>query len=88
MARKEFLRKVGDEEDIELDAVDYDVKTLYIKGDAQWTGTYGMSGRFEGWFSDDEAHIPIVAKMSLYVGAATIELVSWKRGNWQPPRAD
>lgn len=70
----------------EIDAVDYPVKTVYINGDANWTGVYGLSGRFEGWFSDDDARIPILAKMKVYVGAATLELTSWKRGSWAPPR--
>jgi hypothetical protein len=70
----------------EIDAVDYPVRTVYFNGDANWTGIYGLTGRFEGWFSDDEARIPIKAKMKLYVGSATIELMSWKRGSWQPPR--
>lgn len=70
----------------EIDAVDYPIRTVYFNGDANWTGIYGLTGRFEGWFSDDEARIPIKAKMKLYVGSATIELMSWKRGSWQPPR--
>jgi hypothetical protein len=70
----------------EIDALDYPVRTVYFNGDANWTGIYGLTGRFEGWFSDDEARVPIKAKMKLYVGSATIELMSWKRGSWQPPR--
>ncbi len=70
----------------EIDAVDYPVRTVYFNGDANWTGIYGLTGRFEGWFSDDESRVPIKAKMKLYVGSATIELMSWKRGSWQPPR--
>jgi len=48
-------------------------------------GNYGLSGKFEGWFSDDDAHIPIKAKMNVYVGSVVIELVKWKRGSWNPP---
>jgi hypothetical protein len=79
---------MGKDESIEIDAVDYPVKTLYFNGDANWTGIYGLTGRFEGWFSNDEARVPIKAKMKLYVGNANIELVKWKRGNWQPPRGE
>ena len=75
----------GKVEETEIDAVEYPIRTVYLNGDANWTGIYGMTGRFEGWFSDDEARIPIKAKMNLYVGAATIELQSWKRGSWKPP---
>ena len=77
----------GKKEDIEIDAVKYPIKSVHINGDAQWTGVYGLTGRFEGWFSDDEAAIPLRAHMSLYVGSATIELVKWTRPGWVPPKA-
>ncbi|HLP27796.1 MAG TPA: DUF3108 domain-containing protein [Candidatus Didemnitutus sp.] len=78
----------GTREAINIDASSYPIKTVFFSGDANWTGIYGLSGRFEGWFSDDEARIPIKAKMKLYVGSATIELLTWRRGKWQPPKAD
>ena len=77
----------GKKENTEIDAVNYPIKTVYLNGDANWTGIYGLSGRFEGWFTDDEARVPLKAKMKVYVGSITIELVSWKRGNWSPPKA-
>lgn len=78
----------GKEESIEIDAIDYPVKTVYFNGEATWTGIYGVTGKFEGWFSNDNARIPIRAKMKLYVGNANIELVRWKRANWSPPRGE
>lgn len=72
----------------EIDASKYPIRTVYFNGDANWTGIYGLTGRFEGWFSDDDARVPIKAKMKVYVGSVTIELQSWKRGNWQPPKAN
>ncbi len=78
----------GKEESMDIDAVDYPIKTTYFNGEANWTGIYGITGKFEGWFSTDDARVPIKAKMKLYVGSATIELVKWKRGTWQPPKAD
>ena len=78
---------VGTKESTSIDASSYPVKTVYFSGDANWTGVYGLTGRFEGWFADDESHIPIKAKMKVYVGSVTIELQSWRRGNWQPPKA-
>lgn len=71
----------------EIDAVDYKIKTIYFNGKADWTGIYGLTGEFEGWFSDDDARIPISAKMKVYIGSIYIELIKWKRGNWKPPRA-
>lgn len=73
-------------EDIEIDAVDYPIKTVYLDGEALWDGIYGLSGKFKGWFSDDEASIPIRAEMNVYVGSVLIELVKWDRGDWQPPK--
>jgi len=71
---------------VEIDAVDYEIKTIHFQGDANWTGVYGITGKFDGWFSDDEARVPIRAKMKLYVGNADIELVRWKRSGWTPPK--
>lgn len=74
-------------ENVDIDAVDYDIETVYFDGQAQWEGIYGLSGKFKGWFSNDDASVPIKAKMKVYVGNVNIELVEWNRGNWQPPRA-
>lgn len=74
-------------EAIKIDASSYPVQCLYFNGEANWTGIYGLTGRFEGWFSDDEARIPIRAYMKVYVGSVTLELQTWKRGSWQPPRS-
>jgi len=75
----------GKQETVNISAFKKPVKTLYFTGLADWEGIYGLSGKFEGWFSDDDAHIPIKAKMNVYVGSVVIELVKWKRGSWNPP---
>jgi hypothetical protein len=67
--------------------VNYPIMTTHFDGTANWTGVYGLTGSFEGWFSDDAARVPIKAKMKVYIGSVTLELQSWKRGNWQPPKA-
>lgn len=85
---KTLINFTGEKKTVDIEAVDYDIKTVYLKGDANWTGVYGLTGKFEGWFSDDEACVPISAKMKVYVGNVDIELVKWKRGNWSPPRAE
>lgn len=76
----------GKRESVVVDAINYPVKCVYFNGQALWEGIYGMNGKFQGWFSDDEASIPILAKMNVYVGNVRIELVDWKRKNWQAPR--
>lgn len=80
-----FINKKSESE---IKAVKYKVKTIYFNGKANWTGIYGLTGEFEGWFSDDEASIPIRAKMKVYVGNIDIELVEWHRGTWAPPKAE
>ncbi|MBM2813883.1 MAG: hypothetical protein HW421_645 [Ignavibacteria bacterium] len=78
-----FTNKV---ENVNISSIDYPVRTLYFNGAAKWTGVYGITGNFEAWVSDDNARIPIKAKMKVYVGSVNIELVSWKRDGWTPPR--
>ncbi len=79
---------VGERDKTKIDAVDYPVKTIYFRGNADWEGIYGLSGKFEGWFSDDAARVPIFAKMNVIVGRVNIELIKWTRDGWSPPRAN
>lgn len=72
----------------EIRSVKHKIKTVYFNGKANWTGIYGLTGEFEGWFSDDEASVPIKAKMKVYVGNIDIELLEWSRENWSPPKAE
>jgi hypothetical protein len=74
-------------ENVKISAVDYDIETLYFDGQALWEGIYGLKGNFEGWFTDDEAAVPVLAKMNVYIGSVVIELKSWERKGWNPPQA-
>jgi len=80
------IRFTNKKEMIDIDAVNYPVRTSYFSGKADWEGVYGLKGSFEGWFSDDEAAVPILAKMNVVVGNVRIELKKWKRANWTPPK--
>jgi len=77
----------GKRETIKIDAIPYPVRTIYFDGKANWKGIYGLTGTFEGWFSDDVAHIPIKALMNVYVGKILIELKYYSRQGWTPPAA-
>jgi hypothetical protein len=77
-----------DVEEEDIDAVDYDIRCRKLEGETGFTGIFGLTGGFEGWFSDDEAAIPIRAKMHVLIGSINIELVKWKRKGWKPPRAE
>ena len=83
-----YINFSGKTENVEINAVDYPVRTVYFNGKADWKGVYGVTGSFEGWFSDDDARVPILAKMQLYLGNADIKLIKWSRGSWSPPRAN
>lgn len=72
-------------ESVNIDAVDYPVDVIEFDGRADFEGIYGFSGGFEGWFSNDEARVPILAKMKVIIGKVRIELISWKKKNWKPP---
>lgn len=81
-----FINFHGKRENLRIKNVQYPVKTVNFNGKASWTGIYGLTGYFEGWFSDDEASVPIKAKMNVYIGSIDIELIRWKRANWMPPK--
>ncbi len=79
----DFLAERMDEE---IDAVDYPVDVVYFKGEAGFVGIFGLTGDFEGWFSNDDARVPVLAKMKVLIGSVRIELMKWKRDGWSPPR--
>ena len=79
----DFTRK---RDAIEIDAVDYPIDVLEFEGTAEFVGIFGLTGDFEGWFSNDAARVPILAKMKVIIGSITIELMEWKRAGWTPPR--
>lgn len=79
-----FMGKIGSQK---IDAVKYPVRTIEFDGTANFIGIFGLTGYFQGYFSDDAASVPIVAKMKVLVGSIHIELTKWSRPGWTPPRA-
>jgi hypothetical protein len=73
---------------VDLDAVDYPVDVVRFDGNMEFVGIFGLTGGFEGWFSNDEARVPIQAKMKVLIGSVTVELMKWTRPGWNPPRAN
>ncbi len=73
---------------VEIETVDYPIDVVEFDGTANFVGLFGLTGDFEGWFSNDEARVPILAKMKVILGSITIELMNWKRPGWIPPRAE
>jgi Protein of unknown function (DUF3108) len=78
-----FYKKVYD---ISIDAIDYPVACVKVDGEMNFVSIYGLTGGFEGWFTDDEDAVPIYAKMHVIVGNVTIELKEWKKNGWVPPK--
>lgn len=70
----------------EIDAVDYPIDVVKLDGRAEFVGVFGLTGAFEGVFSNDLAGIPITARMKVVVGSVRVELRKWKRGDWIPPK--
>jgi len=70
----------------EIDAVDYPVEVVEFDGRMDYEGVYGLTGYFQGWFTNDEARIPIVARMKVILGSVKVQLQKWQRGGWQPPK--
>jgi hypothetical protein len=73
-------------EDMDIDAVDYDISCLRLDGETEFRGIFGLTGYFEGWFSNDQYAVPIVAKMQVLIGSVTLELKEWKKKGWMPPK--
>jgi hypothetical protein len=69
-----------------IDALDYSIDVIHFEGRADFEGIFGLTGEFEGWFSNDEARVPILAKMKVIIGDIRIELMKWKRQGWNPPK--
>jgi hypothetical protein len=78
----------GERTSVEVDAIDYPVDVIGFEGFADFVGIFGLTGGFEGWFSNDDARVPIKAKMKVIIGSVTIELMKWNRPGWNPPRAN
>jgi hypothetical protein len=66
--------------------VDYPVDVVEFSGKANFSGIFGMTGAFRGWFSRDTAAIPVEAKLRVLIGNITVELIEWTRPDWIPPR--
>jgi hypothetical protein len=73
-------------EDVTIDAVDYPVACVRLDGETDFVSIFGLTGDFEGWFTADNASVPLVAKMKVIIGNITLELKSWKREGWEPPK--
>lgn len=71
---------------VSVSSIDYDISVIKIAGVADFTGVFGLTGEFEGWFSDDDYRVPIKAQLNVLIGSITLELSSYKKTGWKPPQ--
>jgi hypothetical protein len=69
-----------------IEALDDPIRVVEIEGTTNAEGIFGMTGDFKGWFSDDDAAVPIKGKLKVLLGNVTVELIGWKRKGWNPPQ--
>ena len=81
-----FINFMNKRTSAEADAVDYPVDVVEFDGKADYVGIFGLTGGFRGWFSNDQASVPILARMNVILGSIKIQLVRWDRPGWQPPK--
>ena len=67
---------------IGLAEFDNDIYAYYLNGNANFKAIAGFGGEYEGWFSTDEQHVPLAARMEVFVGSVYLELEEYK--NWHP----
>jgi hypothetical protein len=72
--------------DVSIEPVEYDVASTFVDGFSHFKAVFGLTGDFSGWFSADDARVPLKAKLQVEIGNITLELKEWKRGSWQPPK--
>ena len=73
-------------EEISISAFDDDQNAIRCNGNANFTGVFGLTGEFAGWFSNDPARIPLKSLLNVVIGNVTLELDSYKRNDWKPGR--
>ena len=69
-----------------IGALDDPVRVVEVEGTTNAVGVFGMTGDFTGWFSDDDAAVPIKGKIKVLLGSVTVELIQWNRKGWEPPQ--
>ena len=74
------------EDVVSIDAFDYDISVIKIEGVALFKAIFGLTGEFKGWLSNDDYRVPVKAEFNVVIGKITMELSSFKKSSWQPPK--
>ncbi len=70
-------------DEIFVPVFDRELQSYRCNGMANFEGVFGLSGEFAGWFSDDDARVPLKSQMNVIIGSVTLELTSFKRSGWR-----
>lgn len=81
-----FFNFSGEVDEEEVDPISYPVEVVKFDGRADFVGVFGLTGGFRGWFSNDAAGVPIVARMNVILGSIKVELERWDRPGWKAPQ--
>lgn len=79
------LNFYNESEPILIDAVEYEIDCVRLNGKTDFVSVYGLTGDFEGWFSNDSSSVPIRATMNVIIGSVNLELIKWNEKLWNPP---
>ncbi len=71
---------------IKINSINYEVDCVKLNGKTDFVSIFGLTGAFEGWFSNDSYAIPVLAKMKVIIGNITLELIDWNKEEWTPPK--
>jgi hypothetical protein len=82
---KTVINFFDESEPVSIDAVDYEIDCRRLDGRTDFVSIYGLTGEFEGWFSNDSFSVPILAKMNVIIGSINLELIKWNDKLWNPP---
>jgi hypothetical protein len=75
------------EDVVSIESADYDISTIKIEGMALFKkAIFGLTGEFTGWLSKDLARVPVKAQFNVIIGKITMELSSYKKAGWKPPK--
>ncbi len=56
--------------------------TLEVYGMFHLKGIAGVTGKYRGWFTNDDRRVPLKALMKVFVGNVVVELEKWEK--WAP----
>lgn len=85
-SERTILNFYSESKPIKVNSVDYEVDCVRLDGKTDFVSIFGLTGEFEGWFSNDIYAVPLLAKMKVIIGNITLELIDWNKNEWIPPK--